>query len=75
MPERVNNDAKKTEYLEEQAKILRRKVLEVLGNSTGGHYGGALSAADVMSVLYFDIMRYRADDPLWPDRDRYHLWS
>ena len=45
----------KIEMLEEKARELRRKVIEVLGNSTGGHYGGALSAADALSVLYFDL--------------------
>jgi len=59
--------------LDEQAKILRRKVLEVLGNSTGGHYGGALSAADVLSVMNFDILRYRSEEPRWPERDRFIL--
>ena len=73
MPDRTTDDATKVKELQEQAKILRRKVLEVLGNSTGGHYGGALSAADVLSVLYFDIMRYRAGESRWPDRDRFVL--
>jgi len=55
------------------AQQLRRDVITVLGGSTGGHYGGALSAADILSVLYFDIMKYRADQPDWPDRDRFVL--
>lgn len=63
----------KIEMLEEKARELRRKVIEVLGNSTGGHYGGALSATDALSVLYFDIMKYRTDEPDWPDRDRFVL--
>ena len=63
----------KIEMLEKKARELRRKVIEVLGNSTGGHYGGALSADDALSVLYFDILKYRADEPDWPDRDRFVL--
>ncbi len=31
----------KIEMLEKKARELRRKVIEVLGNSTGGHYGCA----------------------------------
>ena len=63
----------KIEALQQRANQLRRYVIEILGGSTGGHYGGALSAADILSVLYFDTMRYRADAPLWPDRDRFIL--
>jgi transketolase len=65
--------ALKLDQLQERAKQLRRQVIEILGQSTGGHYGGALSAADILSVLYFDIMRYRSDEPSWPDRDRFIL--
>ena len=59
MEEQTIDLTTKLEALQEQAKELRRRVIEVLGNSTGGHYGGALSAADIFSVLYFDIMRFR----------------
>ena len=73
MEEQTIDLTTKLEALQEQAKELRRRVIEVLGNSTGGHYGGALSAADIFSVLYFDIMRFRPDEPCWPDRDRFIL--
>lgn len=35
--------------------------------------GGALSIADVMTALYFRVMRVAPDDPRWPDRDRFVL--
>ena len=35
-----------------------------------GHVGGALSVCDLLAVLYGDAMRYRADDPNWPERDK-----
>ncbi len=73
MAESSKEAVSKIEELQDQAKELRRKVIEVLGNSTGGHYGGALSATDVISALYFDIMKYRPDEPRWPDRDRFVL--
>jgi transketolase len=38
-----------------------------------GHPGGSLSAVDIMVALYFNIMRYRVDDPFWEDRDRFIL--
>lgn len=35
-----------------------------------GHIGGTLSVCDLLAVLYGDVMRYRPDDPKWPDRDK-----
>ena len=34
-------------------------------------YGGSLSAADVVTALYFYKMRYDPADPTWPERDRF----
>lgn len=38
-----------------------------------GHPGGSLSAVEIVTTLYFRVMRYRPDDPRWPDRDRFIL--
>jgi transketolase len=38
-----------------------------------GHPGGALSAADIVTALYFDLMKLDPPDPHWPDRDRFVL--
>lgn len=35
-----------------------------------GHVGGALSVCDLLAVLYGDVMRYRPEDPRWPERDK-----
>ncbi len=35
-----------------------------------GHVGGALSVCDLLAVLYGDVMRYRPEDPAWPERDK-----
>ena len=35
-----------------------------------GHVGSSMSLIEIMRVLYDDILRYRADEPKWPDRDR-----
>jgi transketolase len=39
----------------------------------GGHLGGPLSAVDVLTALYFSVLRIRPDEPEWPDRDRFIL--
>ena len=35
-----------------------------------GHVGGSLSVCDLLAVLYGDVMRYRPDEPHWPERDK-----
>lgn len=37
------------------------------------HYGAGLSAVEILVVLYQRIMRYRVQDPLWEERDRFIL--
>ena len=38
-----------------------------------GHFGSCFSCADIVTVLYFAIMRLDPSDPDWPDRDRFLL--
>ena len=38
-----------------------------------GHVGGSLSAADIMVVLYWQVLRMKPDRPTWEDRDRFVL--
>jgi transketolase len=38
-----------------------------------GHPGGSLSAADIVTALYFKVMRHDPTNPKWPDRDRFIL--
>ena len=60
--------------LAELSKELRVDIIQMLVEAGSGHPGGSLSAIDVLACLYFGgIMRYRADDPHWPDRDRFVL--
>jgi transketolase len=35
-----------------------------------GYIGQALGVADVLAVVYTDQLRFRPEDPHWPDRDR-----
>ncbi len=62
-----------TAELEEKAKILRQEVIKMLGKAGSGHPGGSLSAADIMTCLYFWEMRYDSQRPDWTERDRFVL--
>ena len=47
--------------------------MEMLAKAGSGHPGGSLSSADIVSCLYFDVMRHNPKEPKWPDRDKFHL--
>ncbi len=61
------------EALEKQAKHIRRRVVEMIATAGSGHPGGSLSAADIVTALYFNIMRINPQQPHWPERDRFIL--
>jgi transketolase len=62
-----------TPELKEMAKKLRRHVITMIATAGSGHPGGSLSAADIITVLYFKLLCYRPENPQWPDRDRFIL--
>ena len=55
------------------ARNLRRHVITMISTAGSGHPGGSLSAADIITALYFKIMRHDPKNPKWPDRDRFVL--
>lgn len=63
----------KIQELQQRAKAVRRHIITMLGEAGSGHPGGSLSAADIVSVLYFDTMKLDPEKPDWPERDRFVL--
>src|SRR5882757_8543738 len=59
-----------TPPLDERSKYLRKLVVRALEGGERGHVGSSMSLIEIMRVLYDDVLRYRADDPKWIDRDR-----
>ncbi|MDQ7787152.1 MAG: transketolase [Thermodesulfovibrionales bacterium] len=59
--------------LKEKAKELRKEILKMLTTAQSGHTGGSLSAADIVTALYFHKMRHNPKDPKWRERDRFIL--
>jgi transketolase len=57
--------------LRELAAELRVHIVRMMGANKAHHFGGSLSAADVVTALYFDAMRYDPKNPAWPERDRF----
>jgi len=59
--------------LQEMAAAIRCDVIEMICAAGEGHPGGSLSVTDIVTALYFRIMRVDPRDPHWPDRDRFIL--
>jgi transketolase len=59
--------------LKEKANTLRIEILKMLTEAGSGHTGGSLSAADIVTALYFYKMRHDPANPKWRERDRFVL--
>jgi transketolase len=59
-----------TPALDERSKYLRRLIVRSLDKGQRGHIGSSMSLVEIMRVLYDDVLRYRAAEPNWPERDR-----
>ncbi len=66
------SDAKIKE-LQEKARHIRCLIIEMLAKAGSGHPGGSLSAADLVTALYFSVLKFNPDDPASSDRDRFHM--
>jgi len=62
-----------TAELKEMARKLRRHVITMIAAAGSGHPGGSLSAADIITALYFKVLRHNPENPQWADRDRFIL--
>ncbi len=60
-------------FLREKAREVRCHILRMIHKAKSGHPGGSLSAADVVTALYFHFLRIDPDNPAWPERDRFIL--
>jgi len=59
--------------LNEKARQLRLDVLEMIHERGAGHPGGSLSAAEIISALFFHHLKIDPRRPEWPERDRFIL--
>jgi transketolase len=59
--------------LQEIAQTIRRDIVEMVYLAGSGHPGGSLSAADILTVLYYEKMNVNAQEPQMVNRDRFVL--
>ena len=56
-----------------KSEICRKRLIEIIVKAKAGHTGGDLSCLNVLTALYFDVMRVDASRPDDPERDRFIL--
>ena len=59
--------------LEDKAKEMRREMVKMVQNAGSGHLSPALSCADLVTALYFRVLRINPQNPKDEDRDRFLL--
>jgi len=59
--------------MEALARRIRRHIVTMIGKAGSGHPGGSLSAVEIVSSLYFRVLKHKPQDPQWTDRDRFIL--
>jgi transketolase len=59
--------------LTELALRIRVESVKMVASAKASHIGGALSMADLLAVLYNNILNIRPDQPDWSERDRFIL--
>lgn len=65
--------AQERQRLQQTAKELRLKIIDVMSWSGGAHVGGSLSIVEILTLLYFKYLNIDPARPQWEDRDRFIL--
>ncbi len=55
------------------SKEIRKKVLKMIYQSKSAHIGSSLSCVDILTILYFKILKINPQNPLADNRDRFIL--
>jgi len=55
------------------ANAIRALAMDAVEQAKSGHPGLPMGAADIATVLFAEMLKFDADHPDWPDRDRFVL--
>jgi transketolase len=61
------------EELEQKANAIRIDIIKMLEHAGSGHSAGPLDLADILTALYFDVLKHDPKRPDWDDRDLFIL--
>lgn len=57
-------------FLREKADFIRGEIERVCVKNNAGHIAPSLSAVDILTALYYQVMNHKPGEPEWPERDR-----
>jgi transketolase len=63
----------KIDELKQRASILRARIIETSHKASIPHLGSCLSCVDILTALYFSVLRIDVEAPRAKDRDRFIL--
>lgn len=66
-------EAERVRALMLTAARMRKLALETIRTAGSGHIGGSFSSIEIMTALYFEVLRIDPKRPDWPERDRFVL--
>ena len=69
----TTDTAERSRRLKEQSADIRRSVVEMIGRARLGHIGGDFSVADILTTLFFAVLKLDPAQPEAPLRDRFIL--
>jgi len=59
----------KVKLLKQISNTIRLRVLDIVNRTPGGHIGGSNSVTDILTALYYDVLKHDPKKPEWEDRD------
>ncbi len=59
--------------LEHMANTIREDIIRMLEHAGSGHSAGPLGMADILTALYFNVMKHDPKNPDWAERDLFVL--
>ena len=68
-----SKETKSIKELTNMALEMRKTVLRMTNRAGAGHVGGSLSEIEILTALYFRIMKIDPKNPVWEERDRFIL--
>src|SRR3989344_2792851 len=72
----MNNIKEETgdiKFLDEKALAIRKHIVTMSARANASHSGSALSPVEIITALYFQIMKLDPKHPWWEERDRFIL--
>ncbi len=58
-------------FLTKKATQIRKLILRMIFSAGSGHTGGSLSAVEILTALYYHVMKHDPKRPAWMERDRF----